>query len=819
MEQEISLQRSELILRLISDERTRKILSILSSRPAGPREIASSLGIQETRVSEKIRLLLDAGLIKDEGWRRSDGRNTKVYSILFRSVELNFLPEGCIVKLSKQSGSKGSVILQETKVSSGIPEINFDFIGREKYVEQILSSREPLLIFGLPGIGKTTLASICASKKDKTSVFWHTFNQHDTIQFLLLRVASFLSSNGRKRLSSVLKGSFETFDDVISAAVTELQSINSFLVFDDCHTVKDKDLISFLQAIVSSGLVVILLSREKLEWLNGMVKEIELEPFTDREAEEFVLSRKGFFQRAILEEAKNFSFHPMALELLCSSSRKISRGKISFESYLDKSIFSAFKQKELFMLKKASIFELPFTQREINALIPSRSRGWISRGLERLENKGIVKKENNEYMVHELIRRSVLKRFPPDELDHSRLASIYSQSNQGRKLIEAIRHAQLSRQYELIINIMKDDMPILDQGYISNYQTLLHSLYQTVRESRIKAWIKLTLARILYNRDERLDESLHMLDELAQESSRLLDDYLVFRIMHAKAQVYKRIGRIEEAEKILRDALSMARGRIEKRFQKGAMELLVELMMYRNKFSEALYLQKELMRVVQQDGRSKDVLNILGNRGLIFYLAGDLKTAIKWLRIAVRGLLKLGDVRDAGLGMYNLALAYEDSGDLKRALRLLDNATTHLSYTEVRSALLEVLSEKMVVKSILGINYIDDMDEAEELSRIVGRKDSMGVFETAMGFVLMLEGKEVEAYIRFKRAEELLSFTEFSLARMMWLKGYSEMLTNKIQDAYSSLIRSAELFRKIGSEGHEKRIRQIISSLPLRKTI
>jgi tRNA A-37 threonylcarbamoyl transferase component Bud32/tetratricopeptide (TPR) repeat protein len=157
------------------------------------------------------------------------------------------------------------------------PEIA-QFVGRDSELVALsaqLTGTGLVVITGLPGVGKTTLAAMLARKLDDPSrVFWHSFHQEEGIDIVLWKLAAFLARQGRNEMwrllhSSGRAGGQPQPPEVLLDYLLQLIHRQDYvLCFDDFQFVEndphvDQLIERFRAELRSGGLALIVTSRHQ----------------------------------------------------------------------------------------------------------------------------------------------------------------------------------------------------------------------------------------------------------------------------------------------------------------------------------------------------------------------------------------------------------------------------------------------------------------------------------------------------------------------------------------------------------------------------
>jgi len=165
-------------LRLLASRENLAILSALAVNPEYPRRLAGRLHRGEAHVAQRLRTLEQAGLLQGS-WAREGGKNVKLYRLKTREFTLAINEEGYQVQAQTTEIDTTPYTLE------GVPP-RCPIFGREQELARLSdpSSRFSMIV-GLPGMGKTTLATELAHRHGIQRVVWHTFTPFDSALRLL----------------------------------------------------------------------------------------------------------------------------------------------------------------------------------------------------------------------------------------------------------------------------------------------------------------------------------------------------------------------------------------------------------------------------------------------------------------------------------------------------------------------------------------------------------------------------------------------------------------------------------------------------------
>jgi len=171
----------------------------------------------------------------------------------------------------------GAVSDLKTPPEPSLPPTVVDFVGRESelaYYAAQLASKHLAVITGMPGVGKTALASELARRKGKpTHTFWHSFHEGEGVNVLIWKLGAFLAWHDQRDLWDTLQGSTQSASqlpppEVLMDYLFQMVRGQGYLLcLDDFHHVDDDPLlgkfIERLQPALDAGQVDVILVMQR----------------------------------------------------------------------------------------------------------------------------------------------------------------------------------------------------------------------------------------------------------------------------------------------------------------------------------------------------------------------------------------------------------------------------------------------------------------------------------------------------------------------------------------------------------------------------
>ncbi|MDP7265585.1 MAG: NB-ARC domain-containing protein [Candidatus Thermoplasmatota archaeon] len=266
------------------------------------------------------------------------------------------------------------------------------FFGRVREIKDIGTAFDEgyrfVVIYGLAGIGKTTLGARYAGKKvSGESVFWHRFYSWDDKRSLFMELGEFLRGRGLPQLIDTMTRYTDktNIPGIARTLIESLEMGNFFFVFDDFHMASD-DIVELMvmmknEAARFNKARFLILSRGKKKFydvrdtvLEKKIFEMKLHGLDEDSVEKLLsavteTSVTGKGLSSLMEMSKG---HPLAVELIGA---KMSEGIAPEElhdmsEFMENEIFSKLDSTEKQVLQYMSIARTPV---EVEHLIFNRS--------------------------------------------------------------------------------------------------------------------------------------------------------------------------------------------------------------------------------------------------------------------------------------------------------------------------------------------------------------------------------------------------------------------------------------------------------------
>lgn len=430
------------LLKALSNETNLQILALLRSGSFHPRELARVLQKDETDVSRRLRNLERLGIVEGR-WVRVGDKNVKVYSLRADEIKLKLKPGEIRVQVGAEESGE---VLLELKKAPGIE----NFVGRDSELNLLRSSRGVVVVYGMAGIGKTSLAA-----KAFPSAYWYSFTGLEDFYYLARQIGLFFNSLGWTDLTEYLRGGGREEADVFELVRRGLEETGITVVLDDLHKCGDERVyraLSYMAGRLERGRVVVTTRVKPNLGVEG-VTYLQLEGLKPEEAYELA-KLKG---REISPEEFAGIYeltlgHPLALNLLIESRVRERKSENLFD-FLFGEVYRELGEDERKMLSILALFDEPLEYEALKSLYGKKNAFSV---LYTLLRRGLVERKGDEYSIHELLRGFVRDVAGVDERTYYRAYSDYLAGKMSpTDFLKAMKYAIASGDRERIRKLVE----------------------------------------------------------------------------------------------------------------------------------------------------------------------------------------------------------------------------------------------------------------------------------------------------------------------------------------------------------------------------
>ena len=378
------------LLKALSNETNLQILALLRSGSFHPRELARILQKDETDVSRRLKRLEKLGIVEGR-WVRVGDRNVKVYSLRAGEIKLELRPGEIMVQMGEEKS-------EETLLKPrGAPHVE-NFVGRKEELALLSSSKGIVVIYGMAGIGKTSLAA-----RAFPSARWYSFTGLEDLYYLAWQLGLFFNSLGWSELTEYLRSGGREEGDVFELVRAGLEATGSTFVLDDLHKCGDERvyrMLSYLAGRMEEGRIVVT-TRVKPNLGTEGVTYLQLRGLKPEEAYELArLKGKNIKPEEFAGLYELTLGHPLALNLLVESQIREKRQENLFD-FLFGEVYKELSEDERLMLSILGLFDEPVEYEGLKSLYGKKNAFSV---LYSLLRRGLVERKGDRYSIHELLR-------------------------------------------------------------------------------------------------------------------------------------------------------------------------------------------------------------------------------------------------------------------------------------------------------------------------------------------------------------------------------------------------------------------------------
>ncbi|MDG6933956.1 MAG: tetratricopeptide repeat protein [Nitrososphaerota archaeon] len=766
-----------------------ELLCLLKTGPSYPRKLAKLVGARESHVSERLGRLRSAGLVFDR-WERihtSDGfKNVKQYYFDAHNVVLEFNPGGVEIKIGMRD--KKNVDLTLPYYRSEIPR-STRFVGRTRELGMLKNLDGTIVVWGMPGMGKTTLVSQFArSILAEVSVFWHQVSQVDSFQYFITKLAVYLNILGDRELLDLIDQGVRDERILVDSAVKKLSASRTLIVLDDFHRCRDIGIAHLVDSIAEKGAPrCIVISRSRIPLSHA--KMMKVEGLTDDEARQLI-DLGGPETEFMLDFIKKSSGHPLLLKLVSELKNvDVNDFKNTVNDFIKDTIFSNLEEEQLSILLSTSIFRARISRSAIDSVVVGAGKGAILNFLMSMEKIGILKFIGEEFELHPLVREAAYTLLASKQELHRRAGGYYLAKADTQNKIEALYHFILGEETNAAIEVLKKQAFYVDEGYGNVLLSMLQEL-SPFKDERLASWALLAQANIIRSLQGDLKAAEENYDRALKCARGVHDGAAEASALSGLGIISKELGRLSRAHEFYDEAIK-TRG-LDVQSKARIMYNAAEAYLEDGRLDDACELMQRSMKIDEKfhDLRGFYVSKL--NIDYIKFLKGDYQAALSDLNEARKELSRIGLKSLRGYCDLHIAYVLEAMGRFEDALEHLDLAIEGYRSSGFTFMLAYSYAERAILYSRMDLaeRAASDVGEAISLSANVQDRDVLGTVELARAIIHTAKHDFTESERSFERAKELLSQDRVSDARVSAWLGAMRALQGRKSSARQALNQS-----------------------------
>jgi len=419
--------------------------------PEYPRRLAGRLHRGEAHVAQRLRTLEEAGLLQGS-WAREGGKNVKLYRLKTREFTLAINEEGYQVQAQTTEIDTTPYTLE------GVPP-RCPIFGREQELARLSnpSSRFSMIV-GLPGMGKTTLATELAHRHGIQRVVWHTFTPFDSALRLLGLARRWLAFLDPSRSQEYERANWD-ISDLLDRVTDGLSRHRTLIILDDYQKIRDDsihEIVRRWQRTLESAKVVVL-SRNRPPFDLDTTTHLITLPGLDRAAALGLLKEFGLTASSaeFLRLERAFGGHPLSLRLYAQQPDNGPGAARSVGADVGREAFHALDRSTQHVLLALACVRRPLGLKDIRFLTGLKDP---SLPLAVLERRAMIRSEGLVYRIHDVLRDSLSSTVASHPEIHRRATALFLPSERGDDIVEALYHATKAEDWSVAGNLLELDL-------------------------------------------------------------------------------------------------------------------------------------------------------------------------------------------------------------------------------------------------------------------------------------------------------------------------------------------------------------------------
>lgn len=554
--------------------------------------------------------------------------------------------------------------------AQGRPKVEL-FFGREAEKKAVMDSISnpdiaAILLWGMPGIGKSTLASkVFDELSGKRSMFWHSFREWSTDASFLASLSEFLNASGRTNtLSATRRGAAST--DLFIPLLNDLSGGEFLLFLDDFQ--KPSRQLSALSPILldavkaSRSSKVVLMARSVPEFFSktetGNVA-FELSGLDRDSSWRLAQSLKAQDTVRVVSESHG---HPLLINLMSRGGVGEAKGDVI--AFIEREVYSGLSKEERRALELLSVFRHPVPVEALQAVDYAV--------LAKLRQSALLVEQEDGVTTHDLLREFFSKRLGAEaKASFHRSAAGYCEKHAGVEWkLETLFHNVEARDWDVAKRFSVASAAELAKEFPEETLALVSRIPKedtSPREYAEILFIRGQLHEAMGNHEVALADLEHSLSLLSEESDSERRAVVLETVAKLQSQVQRWSESLSAHEKALHlyEKSNDREGQAREWMNIGGVHRRTgNLAKARQAYSKALSLA-----TMQEDRFAQAAC--LNNLGLLDWDEGRLRDAEMRLKESVRLAHVVRDHVGEARGLENLASLFKTQLKLSESTNLL----------------------------------------------------------------------------------------------------------------------------------------------------